>query len=103
MSDEISKLPVKNKRDGEGKLFLVRHPREKCQHWHGPFVVDQDAGKCYCRECEEEVSPMFVLNRLMQQESRWMQSHERYKDEMERLSKKKRTKCSHCQKMTDIR
>ena len=99
---DIPKLPVKNKRDSEGKLFLTAPPHEKCKHLFGSFEVDEDAGKCKCLECGEEVSPMFVLKRLMRQESQWNQTRERYKDEMKRLANRSKTKCDHCGKMTRI-
>ncbi len=99
---KTTKLPVRNKREENGKLFLVKPVFGKCQHYNGPFEVDMDAGKCICQECNEEVSPMFVLNRLLAKESRWMRSHDNYKDEMKRLAERSRTKCQHCGQMTRI-
>lgn len=99
---DISKLPVKNKREGTKELFLVRRPYERCKHYDGPFELDEDAGKVHCLECQEEVSPIFVLKRLMQLESRWMRSHNQYHDEQSRLAKRSRTTCDHCGKMTKI-
>lgn len=45
---------------------------------------------------------MFVLEQLMKRESRWMQTHERYVDEMARLNKRSKTKCLNCGEMTPI-
>ena len=100
--DDVKKLPVRNKRQDDGNLFLVPPPYGKCKHYRGPFEVDEDAGTCKCLECGEEVSPMFVLNRLMSQESQWIRTRERYKDEMKRLAERSRTKCEHCGQMTRI-
>lgn len=100
MSDDVVFLPVKNKRD-DNVPFLVP-ATDKCKHYSGPFVVNSAAGKCFCKACGEEVSPMLVLERLMQQESRWMENRKKYMDEMERLAKRTKTKCRHCGQLTPI-
>jgi len=99
---DIKKLPIRNKRSDDGKLFLVPPPVDKCSHFNGPFEVDEDAGKCICKNCGGEVSPMFVLMNLMKMESRWMRSRTSYKDEMKRLAERSRTKCDNCGEMTRI-
>ena len=100
--DDVIKLHVRNKRQDDGKLFLVPPPREKCKHYKGPFEVDDDAGTCKCMECGDDVSPMFVLKRLMNKESQWNRTREKYQDEMKRLSERSKTKCEHCGQMTRI-
>ena len=90
--DKIPELPVKNKKNEAGKLFLTKPPAGKCGHYNSGFTIDVNAGKCFCNDCKEEVSPMFVLERLMHQESRWMQSREQYQDEMKRLSRRSKTR-----------
>ena len=102
MGDKIKTLPVKNKRQDDGKVFLVLPPYEKCKHYDGPFELDEDAGICRCKECGDEVTALFVLKRLMQKESQWNKSRSYYKDEMKRLAARSRTKCDHCGKMTRI-
>lgn len=94
-------LPVKHRPEPEGP-FLKEVPLMKCRHWRGPFEIDSDAAKCKCLECGDEVSAMFVLEKLMNKESRWMQAHERYQDEQKRLAERSRTKCEHCGKITRI-
>lgn len=101
MDDSIVEFPKPKKNDDKG-LFLVPPPVAKCKHLFGPFTVDHDAGKCLCNACGEEVSPYFVLKKLMEQESRWMENRERYKDEMRRLSGRSKTKCKHCGEITPI-
>jgi len=98
---DITKLPVKNKREDEGKLFLAPTAK-KCMHFRSAFEVDVDAGKCFCKECSGEVSPIFVLEKLMQNESLWSRSRDNYHDQMNRLDKRSKTKCLHCKKMTPI-
>ena len=100
MTEEIITFPVKPR--DKNDLFLVPPPFTKCKHYQGPFEIDRDAGKCVCKTCGEEVSPMLVLERRMNQESRWMQSRANHKLEMERLEKRLRTKCVHCGKTTTI-
>jgi hypothetical protein len=97
----ILELPVKKLQPLEEQPFLLPPPAAGCGHWRG-FTVDEKAGKCFCRECKGEVSPMFVLGRLMNQESRWRQTLEKYQDAMKRLDERERTKCRHCGKMTPI-
>jgi hypothetical protein len=85
-----------------GDLMLVPVPVEKCRHIFTQYEVDIDAGKCKCLKCGAEVSPIFVLEQLMHQESRWMRTREAYLDEMKRLDERARTKCQHCGEMTRI-
>lgn len=98
----IAQLPVKFKRVEAGDRFLVPVESRKCRHWQGPFEVDVHGGACKCKACGETVTPMFVLERLMSQESNWRQTHDRYQEEMKRLAERSRTKCDHCGKMTGI-
>ena len=97
----IIDLPVQ-RRDDSPDLFLVPPPVGGCAHIRTGFTVDAKAGKCFCRGCGGEVSPMFVLEQLMKEESRWRRSLEEYKDSMRRLGERSRTKCEHCKKMTRI-
>ena len=99
---KIKQIPIRNKRQGEKDLFLVAKPYDRCKHYNGPFEVDEEGGKCICKACGEEVTAIFVLKRLMRDESRWMESHAKYHDQMKRLSERSRTKCDHCGKMTRI-
>ena len=97
----ILKLPVKPV-ESRHDVFLVPPPSNACAHLDGPFEVDEKGGKCKCLTCGGEVSPIFVLTRLMKQESRWMRTRLAYMDEMKRLHERERTKCQHCGKQTRI-
>lgn len=98
----ILELPVKPRPAADEGAMLQPVPYDKCQHTFTSFEVDVDAGKCRCKKCNEEVSPMFVLEQLMKAESRWMRTLDTYKDSMKRLAERSRTKCDHCGKMTGI-
>lgn len=82
--------------------FLVPVPVTKCRHSLVSFEVDLKAGKCFCKGCGDEVSPIFVLEQLMNEESRWQIARREYVDNMRRLAERSRTKCQHCGKMTGI-
>ncbi len=99
--DKIPVLPVKHKAELR-HLTLVPPERAGCLHYPAQFTVDVNAAKCFCRKCNAEVSPMFVLERLMNQESQWNRTRESYQDEMRRLAERSRTKCQHCGKQTRI-
>jgi hypothetical protein len=82
--------------------MLVPPAPAACKHLRASFVVDVKAGKCFCSDCRGEVSPMFVLERLMHEESTWNRTREAYQDEMKRLRDRSRTKCQHCGHLTRI-
>lgn len=98
----ILELPIKQRPSAEEGAMLQPVPYDKCQHTFTTFEVDVNAGKCRCKKCGEEVSPMFVLEELMKAESRWMRTLDSYQDSMKRLAERSRTKCDHCGKMTRI-
>lgn len=88
-------------RPAEDRMLVPVDPM-KCFHWNASFEVDVDAGKCRCKRCGEEVTPMFVLKQLMSLESMWMRTRAGYQDEMQRLAQRSSTKCQHCGAMTRI-
>jgi hypothetical protein len=98
----VLKLAANYKAPPDGQLMLVPVPFGKCGHWNTTFEVDLKGGKCKCLGCGDDVSPMFVLETLMNKESRWMRTRTDYVDEMKRLAERERTTCQHCKKMTRI-
>lgn len=99
---DILHLPVKPREPVSDESFLVPVPHSKCIHFNGPFEIDVKGGRCVCKRCNEEVSPIFVLEQLMNQESRWMRTRAAYQDEMQRLDARSKTKCQHCGAITRI-
>jgi hypothetical protein len=99
---DIVRLPVDYKAPPDGARMLVEVPYAACAHLRSAFEVDVRAGKCKCLDCQGEVSPMFVLERLMHRESQWMRTRAAYQDEMQRIAERERTKCQHCGQITRI-
>lgn len=95
--DNVTRLPVLPKPDGKPMLRTVT---SKCQHRQ--VEVDVTLLEVVCTDCGEKVSPIAVLCKFADTESRWFQAHARYVDEMKRLHERQRTKCDHCGKMTKI-
>lgn len=100
--DNVRALPVNPRPSPEEGAMLVPVERGRCEHILAQFEVDVKGGKCRCKRCGEEVSPMFVLEQLMKDESRWMRTAVTYQDQMKRLAERSRTKCQHCGQMTRI-
>lgn len=98
--DNVTKFPLDKKIDETNKFLVVK--KSECQHKNGTFEIDIDLNKCWCNLCKEEVPPMLALERLAAKESVYMRNHYRYVDEIKRLSKRSRTQCQHCKKMTRI-
>lgn len=101
-ADKVVALPVKHAEPPDGSRMLQPVPFNKCTHWNTTFEVDTDAGDCKCLGCGERVTAIFVLRRLMDEESRWNRTRAAYQDEMARLKARERTKCQHCGKQTRI-
>ena len=99
---DVLKLPVKRTEPPGDRMLQPVPYVGRCTHWNTAFEVDTAAGDCKCLGCGERVTAIFVLEKLMQQESRWMRTREAYQDEMKRLSDRERTKCQHCGHMTRI-
>lgn len=102
MDEKIDRLNVKFKRPLPDGKFLTLVPSYGGCLEHS-YVIDPEMDKVTCSKCDKIFNPMAVLVDLARKESRWMQSGERYRDEMKRLDEKQRTKCQHCQKMTRIK
>lgn len=99
--DKIIDIGVKFKKphDEERMLSLVPSYERCIDH---AYVIDAEANEVTCSKCDKKFNPMAVLADLARKESRWMMNAQRYRDEMERLSKRQRTKCFNCGEMTRI-
>lgn len=97
----VVRLPTARRPGPDEAPFLQPVPFAACRHY-GSFVVDSPAGICKCMDCGEAVSPMFVLERLMREESRWMVARRHHEEQMQRLAERSRCKCQHCGQMTRV-
>ena len=100
--DNIKKFSGRMKRPPDNNLMLVPPDWKNCNHYGGPFEVDEKSGDCKCLACGSRVTAIFVLTKLMHKESLWNRNRESYQDEMKRLNERSKTKCQHCGKMTKI-
>ena len=70
---------------------------------HGQFLVDPEKAEVECGYCGEKLNPMYVLEKLCSEESRFTRERKRYIAILREFKKKSRCKCKHCGKFTDIR
>jgi formylmethanofuran dehydrogenase subunit E len=101
-TDNVHALPVKPRPSPEEGAMLQAVPVTQCQHLFATYTIDLNAGKCICKRCSGDVTPMFVLEQLMKKESQWMRTMATYQDQMKRLAERSRTKCQHCGEMTRV-
>lgn len=98
MKDNVIDIPVKFKLRDDSKFLIVK--RDRCLHAN--FLVDDKKQEVECGQCGEKLNPMYVLHRLAIEENKWHKHHDRYKEEMQRLEERSKTKCQHCKQMTRI-
>ncbi|MDB6119308.1 MAG: hypothetical protein JWO08_3089 [Verrucomicrobiaceae bacterium] len=98
---EVVQLGVKYKKPvPEDRFLVVEHAG--CCHFNGPYLIDAKNADVTCGQCKAKLNPMFVLEQLAHQETRWHEHFKRYQEEMSRLKERSRTKCQHCGEMTRI-
>lgn len=101
LDDNVTALPVKPRKNlGKDRVLLVEHGG--CSHYMCGYVVDEKLVEVTCKGCGAKLSPMWVLQQLCHQESRWHDLHAQYHEELKRLAERSRTKCQHCGEMTRI-
>lgn len=70
---------------------------------HKKFIIDSKKAEVECADCKTLLNPMWVLEKLCEKETRYMRRKNEYIALLNELSKKKKCKCKHCGKFTDIR
>lgn len=80
---------------------ITRHRHDKCQHKR--VQIDEIENEVECKDCGKRLNPMAILARLAREESRLKIRIEQLKELNAQLDAKKRTKCSHCGSMTNVR
>lgn len=111
--DKVKKLPVKFKAPPAPDMPMLKVVQwdGKCNHsFHvdggkvrdAHYLIREGETEVECGLCGTRLDPMFVLRRLANEETRWERTRQQYKEEMQRLAERERTKCHHCGKMTRI-
>jgi hypothetical protein len=98
---DVVTLKVPFKKPVPEERFLVVD-RTACQHYGGPYLVNDTYTEVTCGQCKQKINPMWVLQQLAQKETRWHETRRQYQEEMKRLSERSKTKCEHCKQMTRI-
>jgi len=105
-NDNVKRLPVKFKQPvpEDRTLLLPWEVKQsgKCTHLRVGYIIDSASAEVECNQCGEKLNPMWVLSQLATEDRRYADSQKRYREEMERLTNRSRTKCQHCGKLTRI-
>lgn len=80
---------------------VSRYRVDKCQHKR--IQVDEIESEVECKDCGKRLNPMAVLARLAREESRLKMRIEHLTELNQKLDAKRKTKCSNCGHMTDVR
>lgn len=81
-------------------LSEVRKNYDRCRHMH--VVVDVDLAEVECDDCGERLNPVATLLRFAHEENRLKHRIDELNKINKRLSKRVRTKCQHCGRMTRV-
>lgn len=101
----VRKLNIKFKSPtAGGPMLKIVSPWEKgeCRHRDVQYLIREGETEVECGACHAKLDPMFIIKILASQESQWMETAKRYKEEMARLNARTRTQCRNCGKMTKI-
>ena len=69
---------------------------------HNKFIIDDSLTTVECGICGYQLNPIWVIDQLRFQESRYSMAMEEIKKTLEKAKAKTRCKCEHCKKMTRI-
>ena len=90
----------------EGRQVLTL--TEKRSKWrenhckHLKTEVSEELNQVVCSDCGERLNPIWVLLRFAREETRFTRELKAYKAAKEEYEKRRRTKCQHCGRMTEI-
>lgn len=79
---------------------IARNGKE-CEHKN--IIVDEELAEVECAKCGERLNPSLVLARFAREESRWGNNLIALREAQEALKEKRRCKCQHCGKFTNIK
>ena len=98
--DNVTKLPVRSK-DPRKIVALVEWDYKACKHLHA--IVDTKAAELTCADCGAKINPIYFLEQLSQQLVRWEYEKRAAAKIRADLEERKRTRCTKCGEMTEIR
>lgn len=81
------------------KLEINRHYLE-CKHPH--FMIDPALEYVECAACKERLNPMWCLEQLAIRGNRAANQYEQFAAIKKDLDRRKKVKCEHCGKFTDV-
>lgn len=106
MSDNVTSIGIEyNETDNSRELTLINNfdfQGRGCGHGYHHFLIDPSCDFVSCKNCDKTFNPIWVLTKLAEREGVFVANQKKAKEEMKRLDGRKRTKCQHCKKMTEI-
>ena len=72
----------------------------KCEH--NSFCYDDLTREIFCVQCGTLVDPVNAIKKVYAYQRKMQEKLVQYHAEKQKLEKRKRTKCHHCKKFTDI-
>ncbi len=106
MSDNVTQLPIRKKPPPAGvSLKIVQRFEGPCDHHPrgNTYEVDERDGTVTCGKCHANLSPIWVMLQLSNEESHWFYNFQTYRDLIKKFEARSRCKSQHCGQMTKIR
>jgi Zn finger protein HypA/HybF involved in hydrogenase expression len=99
---KVRHLPVRRRPVQVAPLSVVRRTfGSECRHAH--VAVDERLAQVTCRDCKAQLNPIWVLAMLAREDERLHDRWMMLRAESVLLADRKRAKCRHCGKMTEVR
>lgn len=83
-----------------GRIVKLWDGKKKCVH--GSYEYDEETRQIFCAKCNELVDPVSALKRMSHYLTTLQMKISRHKVEMEKIEKRKRVKCQHCNRFTNL-
>lgn len=99
MTDNVTPLPRKKKRDPKGPVEIV-HDYGGCRHAH--VEVCEKSAEVTCRDCKEKLNPIWVLMRIATDDRMLVDRWAGMRAELQLMRTRTRVKCRHCHQFTPV-
>lgn len=73
---------------------------DECKH--SALVIDQSTDTVWCKDCDQKLSPMWVLSRIADKHNQFYWNYSEVFEKSKKALKMNRCKCEHCGNMTRI-